>query len=111
MYVSEPYRNCVELQRLILNDARSAELKPLVRAGIARAFCELEECKRKLKMKPLPGSLRPTEAKSKRKAREPVSFTLAQEDGGDLKGDLHNLVKPKVCNEPEPETGQNSRLF
>lgn len=71
MYVSQPYHDAVELQRLILKDARSEEIKPVVRAAIARAFCELEETKRKLKMKPLPGSLRPTSAKPQRRSKQP----------------------------------------
>lgn len=37
--------------------ARNSDEKSLVLAGIARAFCELEETKRKLKMRPLPKSI------------------------------------------------------
>lgn len=54
MYASRPYRECVELQQLLMANARQPELKALILCGIARAFCELEECKRKLKMRPLP---------------------------------------------------------
>lgn len=82
MYAAEPYRNCVKLQRLIMSDADLPELKAKDRAALARAFCDLEETKRKLKMKPLPGSLRPTESKSKRKPKEQVSFTPAPVETG-----------------------------
>ena len=71
------YGQAVALQQLLLNDAREPELKPIFRAGLARAWCELEECKRKLKMKPLPGSLRPTESRAKRKVKESVTFAPA----------------------------------
>jgi len=74
---STAYSQAKHLQSLLLNDADIPDLKPITRAAIARAFCELEECKRKLKMKPLPGSLRPTESRAKRKVKEQVSFTPA----------------------------------
>ena len=51
---STAYRDAKELQRLLMHDARDPGLKPITRAALARAFCELEETKRKLKMKPLP---------------------------------------------------------
>ena len=63
---SIPFRQAVELQHLILNDARKEDLKPVARATIARAFCELEETKRKLKMRPLP---KPVDATNYRKSR------------------------------------------
>lgn len=69
MKYSEPYHGAVEIQRLILSDARNPDLKPVARAAIARAYADLEEMKRKLKMKPLPGSLRPTSAKPQRRPK------------------------------------------
>ena len=54
---STAYQNALRLQRLLMRDAEQAELKPIIRAGIARAFCELEETKRKLKMRPLPKAI------------------------------------------------------
>ncbi len=54
---TKPYRNAVELQEMLMNDARNPETKAAVRGSLARSYCELEECKRKLKMKPLPKSV------------------------------------------------------
>lgn len=51
------YQQAMELQRLILNDAKDPTLKPVIRAALARAFCELEETKRKIKMRPLPKAI------------------------------------------------------
>ena len=51
------FADAKELQRLLMQDARADGLKPLVRAGIARAYCELEEMKRRLRMKPLPKAI------------------------------------------------------
>lgn len=57
VYCSEPYRRAVELQRLVLEKARQDETKGAVLSGLARAYCELEETKRKLRMKPLPKAI------------------------------------------------------
>lgn len=76
---STAYSNAKELQRLILNDARDPELKPVARAAIARAFCELENLKLRIKMKPLPGSLRPTSAKPQRRQSKPRDPEPVQE--------------------------------
>lgn len=65
---SEAFRNALELQRLLMDDARQSDVKPLIRAGIARAFCELEETKRKLRMRPLPKAVDVTQLKKQRKA-------------------------------------------
>lgn len=85
------YCQAVKLQQLIIRDAVDhgeviqstdknlrATAKPTDLAALARAWCDLEETKRKLKMKPLPGSLRPTEAK-RRPAKEPVTFAPTPE--------------------------------
>jgi hypothetical protein len=69
MRYTEPYRNAVELQRLIMASARAGDIKPLVLAGISRAFCELEETKRKLAMKPLP---KPVDVADARKPKQPA---------------------------------------
>ena len=76
-WATKPYRDAVKLQGLIMADAESHELDTKYLAGLARAYCDLEECKRKLKMEPLPGSLRPTESRSKRKVKESVTFAPA----------------------------------
>ena len=57
MFYTEPYRNAVLLQRLMVDTAKSTESKPLERASCARAFVELEEMKRKIAMRPLPKAI------------------------------------------------------
>lgn len=42
------------LQRVVLDGALDGKPKPLELASLARVWCELEEAKRKLRMKPLP---------------------------------------------------------
>ena len=55
-------------------DAETPGLKPLIRAGIARAFCELEETKRKLKMRPLPKAIDVSDkAKPKRQSNSGIA--------------------------------------
>src|SRR5215475_2434214 len=51
------YAQCKHLQALLLRDADDPQLKPSIRASLARAFCELEETKRILLRKPLPKSV------------------------------------------------------
>jgi hypothetical protein len=60
-------RDAVDLQALLIRDAKSEEVTPAQRAQIARSWCDLEEAKRKLKMRPLPGSLKPSAPRPKRK--------------------------------------------
>jgi len=55
----------------MLKDADRADIKPLERASVGRVWVELEECKRKLKMRPLPKSIdvsKLRQPKSKRSA-------------------------------------------
>lgn len=77
-----------------MNDARDPDLDPKYRAGLARAFSDLEETKRKLKMKPLPGSLRPTESRSKRKPKEQVTFTPTAPEPGQSTPPVGETPKP-----------------
>jgi hypothetical protein len=57
MWYSEPYRSAIILQRLLMADSGKGDLTCRDRAAIAHAFCELEELKRKLRMKPLPKAI------------------------------------------------------
>jgi len=76
MYRPEPYRRAVELQTLIIGDARNPELKPIIRAGLARAFCELEELKRRIAMRPLPKAIDVSKERAKRRSKpSQASFT------------------------------------
>jgi hypothetical protein len=51
------YDAALELQEIALRDCRNAETKPHIRAALMRAWCDLEERKRILRMKPLPKSV------------------------------------------------------
>jgi len=50
---SSARRQAIELQRLLSEDARTC-VKPLERAAVARAWCDVNEEVRKLAMRPLP---------------------------------------------------------
>ena len=50
-------RDCIEIQQLAMAMIRDRVVKPSDLAVLARAYTELEECKRKLKMRPLPRSI------------------------------------------------------
>lgn len=76
-WATKPYRDCVKLQQLIMRDAEIADLKPIIRAGIARAFCELEETKRKLKMKPLPKPIDVSPHAKRRRKDDEATFEPA----------------------------------
>lgn len=62
---STAFSQAKHLQKLIFNDADKPDLKPVVRATLVRAFVELEECKRKLRMKPLPKAIDVSKPKQK----------------------------------------------
>lgn len=55
----------LELQELLLRDAKSPKTPANVRAQIARSWSALQDQVRILKGKPLPGSLRPEKVKPK----------------------------------------------
>ncbi len=76
MYCSKPYLAACELQRLLLGKARDPLVKGAVLSGLARAFVEVEECKRKLRMKPLPKPIDVSrEGKSKASGARKPSFS------------------------------------
>ncbi len=54
-----PLTEAVELQKLCMKLARAPKVRPLDLAALARAWDVLEERKRILRGKPLPGQLRP----------------------------------------------------
>ena len=68
-----PFERAVELQNLLMDDARKEDLKPIVRAGIARAFKELEELKLRIKMKPAPKPI-DVQLHSRSKAKPKATF-------------------------------------
>jgi hypothetical protein len=75
--ISRAFSQAKRLQELLMADAETPDLKPLIRAGIARAFCELEETKRKLQMRPLPKPI-DTEALKRRKEKKGSSSGLSE---------------------------------
>ncbi len=97
---STAYANALQLQRLLVEDAQDPELKPLIRAGIARAFCELEECKRKLKMRPLPKPVDVSKlGKGKRKAQSGPAY---QEPEPKQAPEQAKPVAPVLQPKPDP---------
>jgi len=57
MKYSRPYHDAVEMQQILVADVRKQPVRMTDRAVLARAYVELEEMKRKLKMRPLPKSI------------------------------------------------------
>src|SRR5438552_1359327 len=66
---STAYSQAVAMQHVLLADALKPETPPRERAQVARAWCELEERKRILKMKPKP---RDVAVDAKCKTRQPT---------------------------------------
>ena len=60
----------LELQERLQKDALDPDTTPSVRAQIARAWCDLQEERRKLQMRPLP---KPIDVSDKRKQGKPRS--------------------------------------
>lgn len=61
-----------ELQELLMDAANSEEITPAALAQVARAWSELEERKRVLKMKPAPKPIDVSVVKPKRQRTSPV---------------------------------------
>ena len=65
------------MQRMLLADALKPETPARERAQVARAWCELEERKRILKMKPKPKDVDPEKLAERRTAkRQPPPLIL-----------------------------------
>lgn len=54
---SGAYSQAKAIQQVLYDEAMKEQEKPVTLAALARAWCELEETKRKLRMKPLPKSI------------------------------------------------------
>lgn len=67
---SRSFSDAKELQQLLMNAARNPDIKPVVLAALSRSYCELEECKRKLRMRPLPKAI---DVSDKRKPKQSSS--------------------------------------
>ena len=67
-----PFNSAIILQELIMKAAKAENTAPSALAQLARAWSELEERKRIIKMKPLPKAIDVTPRK--RQARPPAAF-------------------------------------
>ena len=70
-----PLSTAVELQHLLVEKAHSKDCTPAAAAQVARAWCELEERKRILRMKPAPKPNDTTTMKPTRKDTSGPVFT------------------------------------
>ncbi len=52
--VASAFSQAKRLQELLFEAAKKPSIRPAELSGVSRAFVELEECKRKLRMRPLP---------------------------------------------------------
>lgn len=75
---SRALEQLIEMQRISFLDATNFEHTPTARAQCMRAWEVLEERKRILRSKPLPGSLRPTDSTPKRFAQRKAQHANAQ---------------------------------
>jgi hypothetical protein len=57
----------VRIQRIVFETVRDNKLKPSELAGLARAWCDVNEERRKLSMTPLPKSVDPTKLPKRRR--------------------------------------------
>jgi hypothetical protein len=72
------YSQMLELQGLMMNDARNPKTTVSCRTQIARSYAVLEEEKRKLKMRPLP---KPIDTEKLKKPKQiTINPTLASEE-------------------------------
>jgi hypothetical protein len=69
MFASESYRNCLEIERLLMKDIRKEEISPRDRAVCATAFDRILDRKRILRMKPAPKAVDADKYKADRKQR------------------------------------------
>lgn len=82
----QSYHVALELQQLLLDDCRSKDTKPAVRAVCARTWEILEERKRVLRQVPMPKSIDVAKLKEERRAaraaRRPATATFTEEAEG-----------------------------
>jgi|SRR6185436_1268042 len=71
------YRQLLDMQDVLYTSALGVDTDPSERAACARAWEVLEERKRIMRGRPLPGSLKPTET-HKRKGRDAAAPVAAQ---------------------------------
>lgn len=86
-----------QMQDVLFKGALDPDIKPLERSSLARVWCELEETKRKLRMKPLPKAI-DVQVKSgpgSRKRKAQASFEEPGPTTGSVPGPGPEQSKPK----------------
>lgn len=73
-----PYQQAVDLQRIIMAKSQADDVAGSVLAQLARAWSELEERKRVLKMKPAPKPIDVSLAQTKKPRRTPGDAAFAE---------------------------------
>lgn len=63
-------RDIVDMQELLVQSSKSPQVKPHDQAALVRAWCDLEETKRKIRMRPLPKSVDVSKFRNARKPSE-----------------------------------------
>jgi hypothetical protein len=98
-----PYSQALELQELLLSDARNPGVKATARAQVARAWDVLEERKRVLRMKPKPKDVDVSQDAKPRRDEQP-SWSSSSE----LPDPLPSKPKPVTacCQQAAPATSQ-----
>ncbi len=105
---STAFLQAKQLQQIAMDDCLNPETKPVVRAALMRAWCDLEERKRVLRMKPLPKSVDVSQAKEQRRqarlARRPPDPNFLEVE----KGISSSETPPGT---PAAEGGQSSAPY
>jgi hypothetical protein len=83
----------LEIQRVVFEDARNEATKPHLRAGLARAWAELEQLKRKIKGKPDPKPI-DVSPEMKRKREIDAQRRRMYEGGGDFDPSIPRSFDP-----------------
>lgn len=94
--ISKALDQLVDMQQVAYADATNCALAPIARAQAMRAWECLEERKRILRAKPLPGSLRPAEVTPKRFAARKSQHASALE----MQALMSQLVEREPPQEP-----------
>lgn len=91
----------LDIQRLVYDTIRGSNVRPADLASLARAWDILEERKRILRGKPLPGSLKPTTPKAKKPGTLTAPLDIAQdnqESPANIEGNVSQAGKESLPN-------------
>ena len=87
----KPILQAIELQAIAMRDCRDEKTAPHIRAALMRAWCDLEERKRILRMKPKPRDI--DVSKPRKSSRKPAAF----------------VELPQAPEPPNPQCAEKSR--